>query len=229
MPEKVNLLFTGSNPTSIDSLILDCSITESHTGEVEVTDHPVEEGFNVSDHARPKPNTLTITGMISNTPIGLANPAGPTGATRKVVARDNGTDAGPPGFQIVTTNQEDHVRGTPGRAESALSVLRQIKDQGKVITVTTQIYVYTNMIMTNLAVPRDGKTGDVALFTASFKQIKIVKNKTTRKVQAKEPKAQPKAKAGKQTTGQANEAQKRKSIAYSGAEKLGLLEKIKAL
>lgn len=222
MPETVNLLFKN-NPTKIDSLTLDCSITEQHSGEVEVTDHPVEEGFNISDHARPKPDMLTITGMVSNTPIGQA------GARRTIVAKDSGTNAGADGFQFVTAVQEDHVKGVPGRAEDAIAVLRSIKSQGKIITVTTQIKVYTNMIMTNLQIPRDGKTGDSALFTATFKNITIVKNKTTRKVQAKEPKAQPKAKAGKQTTPQANDAQKKKSIAYSTAEKLGLLEKIKAL
>lgn len=63
------LLFKYPN-AAIGALELDASVTEGHEGEVEVTEHPVEVGANVSDHARIKPDTLTLEGVISATPFG---------------------------------------------------------------------------------------------------------------------------------------------------------------
>lgn len=63
------LLFKYPN-AKIGSLELDASITEGHSAEVEATEHPVEKGANISDHARVKPETLQMEGLISATPIG---------------------------------------------------------------------------------------------------------------------------------------------------------------
>jgi hypothetical protein len=57
------------NPTRIAALELDALISATHAGEVEVTDHPVEDGSNPADHKREKPETLTIEGIVSNIPL----------------------------------------------------------------------------------------------------------------------------------------------------------------
>lgn len=204
-----SLVFKNGH-TKIDSLELDVTISESHTGEVEITEHPVEEGFSVADHARPKQNNLTLTGLVSNTPISADQ-------KKRTVEVS--------GIKLETTALKDQIQGVAGYAENAETVLRNLKDTGKVITVYTHIRTYQNMILASLSIPRDGRTGDALQFTATFRQIRIVKNKTTKKVVAKEPKAQPKANAGKQTPKDAGDT-KKKSIAYKTAEKLGLLSKM---
>ncbi len=60
-----------------DSVEFDASVDEDHTGENEVTDFPVEEGANVTDHSRPKPRLLTVHGFITGTPVSLLNIATP--------------------------------------------------------------------------------------------------------------------------------------------------------
>jgi hypothetical protein len=50
------------------TLDIDATVKESHKSGVDVTDHPVEQGINVSDHARPKPDEVTLEGIVSNTP-----------------------------------------------------------------------------------------------------------------------------------------------------------------
>lgn len=194
---ETSLVYRKS-PTKIDEIELDCSISESHVGEVEVTEHPVEEGFNVTDHSRPKPDSLTLEGIVSNTPFNRTQ--------RKRAIKLLGTS------QFQSNSIEDQKQGVAGYAEAAYAKLRDLRDTGKIITVVTQIRTYKNMVMTSLTIPRDGKTGDALRFSASFKQIRVVKNKATKKVVSKEPKAQPKAKAGKQTTRPANDSQKKKSI-----------------
>ncbi len=60
--------YTG--PTLIGDLALDCTVTETHTATSTVTEHPVESGANITDHIRPDPVQLSITGIVSDTPIG---------------------------------------------------------------------------------------------------------------------------------------------------------------
>lgn len=188
-----------SGPTKIDEVELDCSISESHVGEVEVTEHPVEEGADVADHSRPKPDSLTLEGIVSNTPI--------TRAQRKRAISLLGG-----GAQFESNTTADQKQGVAGYAEAAYAKLRELRESGKLISVVTQIRTYPSMIMTSLTIPRDGKTGDALRFTAVFRRIVVVKNKSTKKVVSREPKAQSKSKAGKQTAKPANESQRKKSI-----------------
>lgn len=66
-------LFRVSGPTQpLAALSLDASVQEVHAREAVVTEHPVEKGSDVGDHVRPRPITLQVEGLISNTPIGSA-------------------------------------------------------------------------------------------------------------------------------------------------------------
>ena len=49
----------------------DASIEESHEADVDVTEFPVEEGADITDHLRPRPERITINGIVSNTPLTL--------------------------------------------------------------------------------------------------------------------------------------------------------------
>lgn len=195
--------------TKIGDIEIDVVLTESSTDSAETTDHPVEQGFDVSDHARLKPVTLQITGIISNTPVGAVQ-------SQRVVSLGGGVT-----FTSVST---ERVGGAIGFAERAAADLRKLLEARQLVTVTTSKRVYTDMMLTDLITPRDGKTGDALTFQATFKRVRIVQNKTTRRVIAKrESKAQNKQKTGKQLP---TENTTKKSIAYSLVEKLGLLDKL---
>ena len=58
--------------TKIDDLTLDVATVVDHSFSSEVTTHPVSEGEDISDHITPQADVVTITGIISRTPI---NPA----------------------------------------------------------------------------------------------------------------------------------------------------------
>jgi hypothetical protein len=49
-------------------LEIDVCIKEKHKFPVDVTDHAVERGIAISDHARPKPEEITLEGMVTNNP-----------------------------------------------------------------------------------------------------------------------------------------------------------------
>lgn len=62
-------IFHQRTPAQIDAMELDATVSEQHAGEVDVTEDQVEVGANIVDHARPKPEQLTIEGVVTNTPL----------------------------------------------------------------------------------------------------------------------------------------------------------------
>jgi hypothetical protein len=181
MASGVTLLFQPFNAI-VDQLVLDASVKEEHVCEVEVTDHPVEQGSAISDHARSKPEEITIEGVVSNTPLNHLQ-------TRRAVTSE--------GYTWDTTASNNAVRGVPGNAEAAEIALRDLR--GKLVTIVTALRTYDNMTLVSLKIPRDQTTGDILRFEAKFRQIRIVTNATT-VVATKVAKAKPQVKKGSQPT-----------------------------
>jgi hypothetical protein len=53
----------------IAGIWIDCSISEQHSSQAEVSRHPVEDGADVTDHVRLQPDSLSIEGLVTNQPI----------------------------------------------------------------------------------------------------------------------------------------------------------------
>ncbi len=49
---------------------LDVAVDEVHTFDSDVTEHPVEQGAAITDHIRPRPISVQVVGIVSDTPIG---------------------------------------------------------------------------------------------------------------------------------------------------------------
>ena len=54
----------------IGTYTIDAALTEDHSFDNEVTTHPVERGSDVADNVRAQPISISIEGVVSNTPIG---------------------------------------------------------------------------------------------------------------------------------------------------------------
>jgi hypothetical protein len=180
---EINLLFQPTF-TTIDTLVLDASISESHNSDVDVTEHAVEVGANIADHARVKSAQVTIEGVVSNTPINRAQ-------ARRIVESF--------GTTIETSNPQDQLAGQPGYAEQAFAQLELIRDTSKIIQIVTGIKTYTDMLLTNLSVPRNAQIGESLRFTATFKSVRLVKNQTTSQTVTSTPQGKKKTTTGKQS------------------------------
>lgn len=175
--------------SQIDTVVLDASITEQHRFANQITEHPVEEGAAISDHARPLPDGLTMEFVITNTPIGAR-------ASRSVERW---------GVRFTSHTEQDAPIGAPGPAADALTKLLAIRNEGRLVTVYTTLRTYESMAIESLDVPRDRTTGEALRGTATFKRVRVVKNKLTRVVVARDPRAGQKVKTGKQATPAATE------------------------
>lgn len=185
--------YTG--PTMIGDLALDCTVTETHTATSTVTEHPVESGANITDHIRTDPVQLSITGIVSDTPIGSRQ------VQRSIAV----------GGASVQVTQQEPPTSTTGYGRAAWAKLDAIRTAAKPVKVVTRDKTYDSMALVSLSVPKESKTGGALYFTAQFKQIRIVYNRTTKVVVAKATKSHKKQDTGKQPTA-AVEPEKPRSI-----------------
>jgi len=169
-------------PVTIEALQVDATPRESHGFHSTVTDHPVEEGVNFSDHSRPEPDTLILDCLITNTPLD---------STSSV---QQGTQSVPPGASAGSTQPQE-----ASRDQQAYFKLKALRDVGTLITVATALRSYTSMVITDVSVARTSRNFNALEFTVSFKFVRVVQNKLTQLVVAKDKRVPPENKAGNQT------------------------------
>jgi len=125
----------------------DCSLSETHSAEAEVTDHPVENGSVMSDHIRALPETVEINGMVTNTPlVYLAS----------LLAKSPVQPSTIPTFD---------------RVNAAYLKLNELKNSGTLIDVVTSLRGYTDMAITSIVIVRDATTGNVLNCTVSLREV----------------------------------------------------------
>lgn len=66
----------------------------------------------------------------------------------------------------------------PGRSRDVYAQIERLKETGTIITVTTQLRQYENMVIADLGVPVDAKTADGIEFTVTLAEIRTVRSKT---------------------------------------------------
>ena len=147
-PVKVAL---GTYEPGIGVIEFDCSKSETHTSENEITDHPVEDGSVMSDHIRELPDGVEINGLVSDTPIVyLASQR----AESPVKASENAS-----------------VPAVDDRSKEAYTKIRELKSKKVLIDCVTSLRTYNNVTITRLVVTRDADTGRVLDCTVTLREI----------------------------------------------------------
>lgn len=161
----LNLLLNQKSPGKIDVLELDATVSDTHEYTNELTNFPVEEGSDITDHIRRHPERVTIEGFVTNAPVKYF------GVEGKVQNQYLGDQAG--------TNDQS-------RASSAFDKLLELagydpagksnpqtsgKRTAQIVSIVTGLREYSNMVMTRLNIPRNSQTGESLRFTAEFVRI----------------------------------------------------------
>jgi hypothetical protein len=148
------LIFGGKTRATVGVVQFDASVFEMHTDEMEITDHPVEDGSDISDHIRKLPITLEMNGVVTNNPIVfLASVRAKSPVT---------TD---------TTNTLDRVG-------AAYEKLQELQETGELLDVATSLRDYNNMAIQAMSVSRDASTGNILDATLTLREIIIAKKLT---------------------------------------------------
>jgi hypothetical protein len=164
-----------SPKSAIGDVEIMASLEEIYTDALQTTDHPVEQGADITDHSFKRPSEVVIRCGWSNSSF--------TALSGAVEALFSGGGL----------SAADYVSGV----YSQLLALQQSRVPFDVLTNKRQ---YTNMLIQSLAVETDNKTSNALMVTATCKQIIIVNTQATT-LPPREQQAEPAKTAEVQKTG----------------------------
>ena len=150
-------------------------IEEKHHDELEVTEHPVEQGAMITDHAFKRPAEVMLKLGWSNSPLskgGLLNPLLAFGA-----ANNSAVLAGATAYGLVQGVQgiQSAILGEGiEQIQAIYQQLLQLQESRAMFVIYTGKRVYTNMICKSLIAETDFKSANSLPITMSCKQIILV-------------------------------------------------------
>jgi len=162
-------------PKTIGPVKIGCTFEEAHQDELQITEHPVEKGAQINDHAFKLQPEVTIQCGWSN-----ADFAALIGTLESIF-----TGGGLPSADYIST---------------VYSQLLALQETRQPFDVVTSMRMYRDMLFKSLRMVKDQKTGAALSVTATLKQIRIVQTQAT-KLPPKENQADPQATAETQNTG----------------------------
>jgi hypothetical protein len=208
----------------IDTIAVDAILSEVHLLAGEGTDHPIEDGSNISDHYRPAPRALQLEGVITDTPIRMpgshTNGAQLKQQTFEIPNELFGMQLGPIPISIKGAPGQGSVTGfstAMERVRSTWEEFEAIVEQRRIITIVTSLRTYDNMTLRQLEVDKRGSS--YRFNCLAVQQRTVVSGRVTARPVPRVPRALPKANAGKQNPKPAPEADTR-SLLASGMDAL---------
>ncbi|WP_325169662.1 phage baseplate protein [Cupriavidus pauculus] len=162
-------------PKRIGTIQIGVELEETHLDELQITEHPVEKGAEINDHAFKRQPELTLKCGWSNSQI-----AALAGTLQSIFE----------GGELPTA---DYV-------STVYSQLLALQETRQPFDVVTSLRIYRDMLFKSLSVTKDQKTGAALNVTATLKQIRIVQTQATT-LPSKEDQADPQATAETQNAG----------------------------
>lgn len=171
---KPKRMLRTENDASITIVQTQVTIEEVHSDEMEIADHPVEQGSVISDHAFARPSELVLTIGWSDSPnnsgplnqlLGAAANASPL--LQKVIG------AG----ELIGGIASALSSGDPVSKQKYTAILKLYNDR-RIFDVYTGKRVYKNMLIKSLATTTDAKTENSIILRVGMKQILMAQTQT---------------------------------------------------
>lgn len=142
-----------------ESITFDVMIRESHNVSVRVTEHPIEQGSDVSDHAQAGPMQSIVTCLVSETPINSPAQQG---------SRSSAT---------VESTGEPSLVGVPNRVKEFFDFLIGVAQAGEFVDVVTpKMGLIEDVVLTR--VPLEVSNVNEGRFTFAFRKTRIAQRTT---------------------------------------------------
>lgn len=147
-------------PRAIGTIIPDVVVEEVHNDELVITDHPVEQGAAISDHAYKRPSEVIVKCAWSNSSsVSIGGFAIP-GVSRGALAT------------ISSFGERDYVT-------SAYKELLELQKSRKPFDLITGKARYPNMLIASLGVTTDQESEEALMVVARLRQVIIVQTQST--------------------------------------------------
>jgi hypothetical protein len=160
-------------------IVPDATIEEVHSDEMEITDHPVEQGTTISDHAFNRPSELIVTAAWSDSPnnsgigtqlVGAA--ANSNAAVRAVIGAAQLANAVGSIVNVLSGNSAG------SSSAAAYAFLLDLQKNRTLFTIYTGKRVYKNMLIKSLATTTDVKTENSAIIRIGCRQLLMAQTQT---------------------------------------------------
>lgn len=212
--------------------------SESMASSLSTSDHPVEEGADITDHVRREARTASIVGRVSQkptrgqsltregfvegvyAPVRLAIPTPDPSFLQGGAAASLGRAfAGPPAPVVINALQFFTQQNF---FEEVLKVLFKLQDDEQLVECMTLPWSLTDCLITNVTPNRSAEDGGGGTVSVEFKQLRKVRLKVSNVPIASEPKMKGKINLGKQSPPEAVITEtKKKSLLASGVDMVG--------
>src|ERR1019366_4961747 len=148
-------------PRFIDSFTAQATIEESHTDELEIADHPVELGAQITDHSFLRPAEVIITAGYSNSP-GSSNVVG------SLVGAVTGTLGGI--SSLLSGNNTSQVKAIYDK-------FLTLQKSRTPFTIVTGKRTYTDMLIKSISTQTTKDTENALIMRIACRQIIIASTK----------------------------------------------------
>jgi hypothetical protein len=166
----------GFDDGSGSLFVPDATIEEVHSDEMEITEHPVEQGTVISDHAFKRPSELIVTAAWSDSPnnSGLGNQiVGAAANSSPALQAIIGTARAIGGIVDMVASRGE---GTPSKA--AYQQLLDMQNNRLLFSIYTGKRVYKNMLIKSLAATTDAKTENSLVIRIGCRQLLLAQTQT---------------------------------------------------
>lgn len=173
-PEQVVFLAQDEDGAR-ELLVLDASLSENHNSTCKVTRNPIEDGSNISDHVIIDPISLSIEGIISDSPLSIK--AAIVGVVAGIPSAIFGGVAGAAGTALTAFMGNKLIAESAKPSITAYQALSNVQRDKVLISVTTGLRQYKDMILENLTVPRTAQNSKSFRFSGTLTNVVIVTSK----------------------------------------------------
>jgi hypothetical protein len=148
----VFLMADGTNDGETSSFIFDALTETSEKYAQSVTKHPVESGYNVSDHKFQKNPVFSLVGVVQNNP--LSNTSGNTSSNN-----------------VVTQGGDDRI-------SQARTQLLDMYNSDDTFTLVMKYESFEDCVITSLDFPRKANTANILTARITVEQLRVVTSET---------------------------------------------------
>lgn len=156
------------------SLIAQATVEEVHEDDTEITEHPVEQGATISDHAFARPSSVVITCGWSNSPSN----SGPLNQLLGVAANSSPVISAIIGAAEFAGGVLNLLGGGQNAVQQAYQTLLALQQTRTLITVYTGKRIYQNMLIKNLAQTTDQRTENSMIIRVTCREILMAVTQT---------------------------------------------------
>lgn len=167
-------VFNAKKPdgSTLQDIIAQATIEERHTDFLEVTEHPVEQGASIADHAFKRPAEIVLRLGWSNSPSTSGSLASAAVGVGSAFNRGVALAAG--AFQLGKAAQSVLSGSSVDQINSIYAQLLTLQESRALFTLYTGKRMYTNMICKVLSTETDYTSANTLPITMVCQQIILV-------------------------------------------------------